>query len=403
MLITKLKREAVVKGDFSTFGYKFSLEDGNELIQNEAAIVISSLIEFDFRKITHGFKAFVDVKVDVDFLYNDFLPPIEKDMKLVCNFDYRNLSSSYVLSYIEDIFSKLREQNISICLYNFNPDESEVSENILKYASFIMVPISSDFEKYSTYVENGIKLICTDIYSLEDMEKALKNDLISYYMGHYIETPKKISLSRIEKPSSMVTELFIKLKSPDDIKEAIDIIKRSPELTFSILKFINSAFFAIPSRVSSVEAAVSLLGFNNLKKWVNLLFLSSVVSNPAQNIYIEKSVTRAYFMEKVCKLIDVSKAPTAYLVGILSFMDVLFGKSFEEIFEDIPVAPEVSEALIEGKNIFAELLDLARAYEFHDREKIDSYVSKHNLNKDRVERAYLEALYEYDRFIEAIR
>ncbi len=403
MLITKLKREAIVKGDFSTFGYKFSLEDGGEFIQNEAAIVVNSLIEFDFRKITHGFNTLVDVSVDVDFLYNDFLPRIDKDMKLVCGFNYRKLSSYYVLSYIEDIFNKLRSENISICLYNFYPKESEISDNILKHTSFIMVPVSANFEDYSKHVEDGIKLICTNISSLEEMEKALKNDLISYYMGIYIEAPKKISLPRIEKPSSMVTELFIKLKSPDDINEVIDIIKRSPELTFSILKFINSAFFAIPSRVSSVEAAVTLLGFNNLRKWVNLVFLSSVVSNPAQNIYVEKSVARAYFMEKVCNFIDSSKAPTAYLVGILSFIDALFGKSFQEIFEDMPVSPEVSEALIDGKNLFAELLDLARAFEFHDKDKINFYVSKYNLNIDRVERIYLESLYEYDRFIEAIR
>jgi Predicted signal transduction protein containing EAL and modified HD-GYP domains len=152
-----------------------------------------------------------------------------------------------------------------------------------------------------------------------------------------------------------------------------------------------------------VEAAVTLLGFNNLKKWVNLIFLSSSVSNPAKNVYVEKAVARAYFMEKVCKLIDSTKAPTAYMVGILSFMDVLLGKSFQEIFEDIPVSPDVAEALIEGNNMFAELLDLVRAFEFQDKEKIDFYVSKYNLNKDRVERIYLEALYEYDRFIEAIR
>ncbi len=403
MLITKLKREAIVKSDFSTFGYKFSLEERDDSIQNEAAIVVSSLIEFDFKKITHGFNVFVDLSVDVDFLYNDFLPAVEKDMKLVCNFDYQKLSSSYVLSYIEDVFRKVNDKKIDVCLYNFNPKTSEISDDVLKLVSFIMVPASSNFEDYATYVENGIRLICVDISSLEELEKALKSDLISYYMGSYIEAPKRINLSRAEKPSSMITELFIKLKSPDDIKEAIEIIKRSPELTFSILKFINSAFFAIPSKVSSVEAAVTLLGFDNLRKWVNLLFLSLAVPNPAQNIYVEKSVARAYFMEKVCKLMDPSKAPTAYLVGILSFMDVLFGKSFEELFEDIPVSPEVSQALIEGKNLFAELLDLARAYEFHDRDKIDYYLSKYNLDKNKVERIYLESLYEYDRFIEAIR
>ncbi|MFP3294353.1 MAG: HDOD domain-containing protein, partial [Hydrogenobaculum sp.] len=335
--------------------------------------------------------------------YNDFLPRVEKDMKLVCILDYKKLSFSYTLSYIEDVFEKLSVKNISICVFNFNPGESEISDNILKRISFIMVPVSVNPEVYAPYLNMGISLICKDINSMEEMDIALKNELFSYYMGYYIESPKKLNINRIEEPSSMITELFIKLRTPEDIKEAIDIIKRSPELTFSILKFINSAFFAIPSRVSSVEAAVNLLGFNNLKKWVNLVFLSSSVPNPAKNVYVEKAVARAYFMEKVCKLIDSTKSPTAYMVGILSFMDVLLGKSFQEIFEDIPVSPDVAEALIEGKNMFAELLDLVRAFEFQDKEKIDFYVSKYNLNKDRVERIYLEALYEYDRFIEAIR
>ena len=403
MLVTKLKRESIVKRDFSTFGYKFSLDSEDEFVQNDAAVIISSLVEFDFRKLTHGFNTFIDVGIDVDFIYNDFLPRVEKDMKLVCILDYRKLSFSYTLSYIEDVFEKLSVENISICVSNFNPGESEISDNILKRISFIMVPVSVNPEVYAPYVNMGISLICKDINSMEEMDIALKNELFSCYMGYYIESPKKLNINRIEKPSSMITELFIKLRTPEDIKEAIDIIKRSPELTFSILKFINSAFFAIPSRVSSVEAAVTLLGFNNLKKWVNLVFLSSSVPNPAKNVYVEKAVARAYFMEKVCKLIDSTKAPTAYMVGILSFMDVLLGKSFQEIFEDIPVSPDVAEALIEGKNMFAELLDLVRAFEFQDKEKIDFYVSKYNLNKDRVERIYLEALYEYDRFIEAIR
>lgn len=403
MLVTKLKRESIVKRDFSTFGYKFSLESEDEFVQNDAAVIISSLVEFDFRKLTHGFNTFIDVGIDVDFIYNDFLPRVEKDMKLVCIIDYKKLSFSYTLSFIEDVFEKLSEENISICVSNFNPRESEISDNILKRISFIMVPVSVNPEVYAPYVNMGISLICKDINSMEEMDIALKNELFSYYMGYYIESPKKLNINRIEKPSSMITELFIKLRTPEDLKEAIDIIKRSPELTFSILKFINAAFFAIPSKVSSVESAVSLLGFQNLRKWVNLIFLSSSVSNPDKNVYVEKSVSRAFFMEKVCKLMDPSKAPTAYMVGILSFMDVILGKSFEEIFEDIPVASEVREALVEGKNLFADLLDLVKAFEFQDQEKIEFYQSKYNLDKYRVERAYLDCLYEYDRFLDAIR
>jgi len=78
MLVTKLKRESIVKRDFSTFGYKFSLESEDEFVQNDAAVIISSLVEFDFRKLTHGFNIFIDVGIDVDFIYNDFLPRVEK-------------------------------------------------------------------------------------------------------------------------------------------------------------------------------------------------------------------------------------------------------------------------------------------------------------------------------------
>jgi len=84
-------------------------------------------------------------------------------------------------------------------------------------------------------------------------------------------------------------------------------------------------------------------------------------------------------------------------------MDVILGKSFEEIFEDIPVASEVREALVEDKNLFADLLDLVKAFEFQDQEEIEFYQSKYNLDKYRAERAYLDCLYEYDRFLDAIR
>jgi c-di-GMP-related signal transduction protein len=403
MLLTKLKREAIVKSDFSTFGYKFSLENQDEYPHNEAASVISTLIEFDVRKLTHGFLTFVDVEVDVDFIYSDFIPRIGREFHIVCTFDYAKLTNVYLLDYVEDIFTRLKSQEIGVCIYNFNPENSEISDKVLNSTSFIMMPASSDSKILAPYVDRGIKLICKDIASLEQMESALKDDLISYYMGPYVEAPKNIKVPRVEKPSPVITELFIKLKTPEDLQEATKIIKRSPELTFSILKFINAAFFAIPSKVSSVESAVSLLGFQNLRKWVNLIFLSSSVSNPDKNVYVEKSVSRAFFMEKVCKLMDPSKAPTAYMVGILSFMDVILGKSFEEIFEDIPVASEVREALVEGKNLFADLLDLVKAFEFQDQEKIEFYQSKYNLDKYRVERAYLDCLYEYDRFLDAIR
>ncbi len=400
MLIINLKRQAIIKSDFSTFGYKFSIDSESEFIQNDAAVILNSLMDADLKKITHGFHTFIDVDVDVDFMYNDFFPKVQKDFNLVFNLDYNKLTNSYVLSFIEDVFEKIKQSSIMISLNNFDPNISEVSEKIINYTSFIIIPINVNSKDYEKFLKRDITLIYKDINSEEDVRKALKDELVPYYSGFYIEEPKKLPVKTTRKPPSMVTELFVKLRTPEDIQTAIEIIKRSPELTFSILRFINSAVFMIPSRVSSVESAVTLLGFHNLKKWVNLLFLSSSVPNPAENIYVEKAVSRAYFMEKICKLIEPSKIGSAYMVGLFSFMDSLTGMSFEEIFKDIPISEEVSDALIKENNFYAELLNLARAVEFKDEEKQEHYIQ---LTKDKIMRAHLESLYEYDRFIDAVK
>lgn len=403
MFVTNLNRASIVRRDFSTFGYEFSLNDKSDLIQNESAIILNSLLEADINKITHGFFTFLEVQVDVDFAYNEFYPKIENATKLAFIVDYGNLNTVYTKNYIEEFFEKVKANNVYICLKNLKPGELQPTDSILRYVSFIMIPIYSNSKDYEEYIKMDIELIYTDISSLEDLQKAIKDDNVGLFTGDYIESPKKLFVKIATKPSIMVTELFVKLRTPSDLEEAVEIIKKSPELTLSILKFINSAFFALPSKVSSVESAVAMLGFDNLRKWVNLLFLSSLVPNPIENIYVEKSVARAYFMEKVCKFIDKTKTSTAYLTGLISMLDIMLDMPFEEIFKDIPVSQEIKDALIKNDNFFAELIDFSRAYEFKDKAKQQYYIKKYELDEFMVERAYLESLYEYDRFIRALR
>lgn len=404
MLFNDLRRKAIVKKDFSTFGYKFYLDKPNFEAPSESALIIDILLEADIKKVSHGFFVFIDIKPDLDLIYNEFFPKIEKGLKFGFIFNYDQIQTIYADDFIEDLFSKIKDNNIEICLTNVKKEYS-ISDNLLKYISYIMINIDEDITYYENYIKTGISPIYINIDSQEKLEKALNQDKVDLFSGDYIESPKRLTVKIAEKPTGLITQLFIELRSPNDLKKAIDIIKRSPELTYSILKFINSAFFAIPNRVSSVESAVTLLGFNNLRKWVNLLFLSSISPNAADNIYIEKSVIRAYFMEKIARTIDINdkdKQNIAYMTGLLSMLDIMLDSTFEEIFKDIPVTQEVYDALVNKNNFYAELLDFVRSFEYNDKEKQKYYCEKFNIDENVAARIYFEAIYEYDRFKQAI-
>ncbi len=110
-------------------------------------------------------------------------------------------------------------------------------------------------------------------------------------------------------------------------------------------------------------------------------------------------------MERICKFIykqDQKKASIAYMTGLLSFLNTMLDSSFEEIFKDLPVVQEVYDALVNKNNFYTELLDFVISFEFDDEQKQKYYSEKFNIDENFGARAYFEAIYEYDRFRQAI-
>src|SRR5210317_65573 len=60
-----------------------------------------------------------------------------------------------------------------------------------------------------------------------------------------------------------------------DINEIEDILSADPVLTFKILKIVNSSFYSLPSKITSVKHAINLMGL----KIVQNLALSFSLAN----------------------------------------------------------------------------------------------------------------------------
>ena len=71
------------------------------------------------------------------------------------------------------------------------------------------------------------------------------------------------------------------LENPEtSIDEIEDVLRHDPGLTGNVLKLANSAYFGIPSKVSSVRQAVLLLGLRKLIQLVVASCVSAVMDKP---------------------------------------------------------------------------------------------------------------------------
>lgn len=53
----------------------------------------------------------------------------------------------------------------------------------------------------------------------------------------------------------------------------------------------------------------------------------------------------------------------AFTVGLFSGLDALLDQPLAEVIAELPLAPELTQALLEGEGVFAEALACALAYE----------------------------------------
>lgn len=160
----------------------------------------------------------------------------------------------------------------------------------------------------------------TDTLSLDDLKKII---------GHSTELPTL---------PIIITQLFQTLNdSKSSVQDAATIIANDPTITAKILRLVNSAAFGLGRKISSIEEAVSLLGFSSV---MNLSVSSAILDsfkiqqfnvNQFWKHAIATSMTSKYFSEltnnphypKVCstlglihdigKFLFMMKLPEKYL------------------------------------------------------------------------------------------
>ena len=246
----------------------------------------------------------------------------------------------------------------------------------------------------------GKKCVATNIDSEEMYQKAHMMEMDSME-GQYVAEKMFTAVHSSSYLQSNFFRLLIAItKDEPDVEEVEQIISMDATLTYSLLRIVNSAYFALRNRATDVHQGVMILGLNQLRQWIYLMGCTDDNGelDASNEEMLKLSFTRGTFakeLHKYVKKLPISRND-AYLMGMFSTLHHLIAAPLEEILSDVPVAQEVKDALLRHEGVCGQLYDLMLCYERADWAEINRLGEELGLPMDRLPIIYFQCLEEVD-------
>ena len=238
----------------------------------------------------------------------------------------------------------------------------------------------------------GVKLLAEKVESYFDFKQA-KELGYEYFQGYFFGRPEVFSGRDI--PGYTVNYLNMlreASRSEIDFDKLEQIFRRDVALSFKILKFINSAFFGVRNKVSSVRQALVLLGRKEILKWVSLLALQNIAQDKPDEVVV-LSLIRARFGELLAlKLGWTKRSDQAFLVGLFSLVDAMLDRPMDDILRELPLDDEIIVALLRGDNDLGRMNTMARHYEKAEWDKFAVLANELGIASKDVAELYRQSL-----------
>ena len=236
-----------------------------------------------------------------------------------------------------------------------------------------------------------IKLLAEKIETYEVYNHALELGF-EYFQGFFFSKPEMIQSKALPPSSMTLAELLYETSSVEmDLNKITSIFERDVNLSYKLLRYSNSAAFTRRSEINTIKQALIVLGANEIKKLLSLLFAAQVSADKPLEL-IKLSLTRARF----CELLAISNSKLndtgmAFLTGMMSLMDAILDEEMESVMLKLPLSNEIKTALLNNEGLLAEYLNLVTLYEQGDWQAANDKAQQLGLD-DKVAEAYHEAL-----------
>lgn len=228
-------------------------------------------------------------------------------------------------------------------------------------------------EKYVRQYKN-VQLLAEKIET-EEQFNAAKKAGYKLFQGYYFAKPEIVQGVEIPQDVSLKFHIIKQLnEETPSIGDIAELIMRDISLSYKLLRYINTLAFDVPKQIHSIKQALVMIGLRETRKWMQVLALREI-GESSQAGYMKVLIDYSMIRAKLCELLakrDGKENPEEYfLAGMFSLINVIMRRSWEEIWELIPLSDEVRQTLKGEQTEITPYLQLAEATERFDWERIN--------------------------------
>jgi EAL and modified HD-GYP domain-containing signal transduction protein len=235
-----------------------------------------------------------------------------------------------------------------------------------------------------------VALVAEKVETQEENQQACSEGF-TLFQGYYFCRP--ILLKNRKVPANRISyiEILQLLQCESiDMRKLGRLVKRDASLTYRLLRLVNSPVCAVRQEVSSIEAALVLVGEEAFRRIATLAIASELNANQPPEI-LRMAFVRGCFCELAAGLCALERAEQ-YLLGMFSLLPAMLRISMADLAPALPLREKIREALLGTVSLESSLLRWAECYERGDWVKCDAIAQSYGLNQDELMRCYGEAV-----------
>lgn len=313
-------------------------------------------------------------------------------------------NKSTVIEILEDIepdkillatCRDLKEAGYTLALDDYTID-NKMQHPLLDLADIVKVDfMQSSMDARQALVQRFAndqrRLLAEKVETVEEFKAALAMGY-SYFQGHFFSKPVIIPGKQIPVYKLNYMKIMQEINKREmDFRALERVVKQDMTLSFTLLKYINSAYFGMRDEITSLMHAMVLLGEIELRRWASIvLFTLTGVDKPPE--VVVRSLVRAQMCEMLAGEVGLKGCESElFLMGLFSMVDVLIGRPLNEILEEINLAKEIKGALLGEQNRYRHLFELVVSYEGGRWEEYSEHASRLGLDPERMVEIYIKA------------
>lgn len=299
-----------------------------------------------------------------------------------------------------DAIQDLKDRGYMIALDDF--EYSGAKSDLFSLGDLVKIDLKAPqkvIEETAYVCRYSNKLIIADNVGTQSEREYAKKLGCNYIQGYFFARSSIMSGNGVQPlPVNLMQVMQLMAQPEPEIKDIVDVLSRDAAMCQRILRLINSVYFGVSSKVSSINQAILILGLDYLREWVYLMGMQKITQNDNTEM-MKLALLLAKFCRKLSELIPEAdgKGESFYLMGLLSMLVFSGDRALAQALDEFPLTNDIKKGLLRRGGLFGDVFEMAMDYVSGRWSDFDETAEKYHIDPDEVSDLFVDCMQEIER------